>query len=122
MGLLGEMACSKGVKGMKLRKTSDGMLMFYCQGCEQCHGVNNRWTFNGDFEQPTFSPSILVRGTVRVTDEEAKRIMDGEKIEPKKFICHSFVENGKIRFLNDCTHELAGQTVELYEEERWFED
>lgn len=28
-------------------------------------------------------------------------------------ICHSFVRNGKIEFLSDCTHELAGKTVEL---------
>jgi hypothetical protein len=27
--------------------------------------------------------------------------------------CHSFVTNGKIQFLADCTHKLAGQTVEL---------
>ena len=28
-------------------------------------------------------------------------------------VCHSFVTDGKIQFLGDCTHELAGQTVEL---------
>ena len=27
--------------------------------------------------------------------------------------CHSFVTDGKIRFLNDCTHEMAGETVDL---------
>lgn len=27
--------------------------------------------------------------------------------------CHSFVENGMIRYLDDCTHSLVGQTVEL---------
>jgi hypothetical protein len=28
-------------------------------------------------------------------------------------VCHVFVENGKIRFLDDCTHELAGKTVDI---------
>jgi hypothetical protein len=27
--------------------------------------------------------------------------------------CHSFITDGKIEFLSDCTHSLAGQTVEL---------
>jgi hypothetical protein len=30
-------------------------------------------------------------------------------------LCHSFVENGRIRYLSDCTHAYAGQTVELKE-------
>ena len=107
---------------MRLSKASDGILIFYCQGCKQCHGVNDRWKFNGDFENPTLSPSILIRGTKRITDEEHERIMNGEKVDPKKFVCHSFVENGKIRFLNDCTHELVGTTVELFDEENWFKD
>ena len=28
-------------------------------------------------------------------------------------ICHSFVTDGRIQFLGDCTHKLAGQTVDL---------
>jgi hypothetical protein len=27
--------------------------------------------------------------------------------------CHSFVRNGRIEFLGDCTHALASQTVDL---------
>ncbi|MGC4033677.1 MAG: hypothetical protein QM754_18485 [Tepidisphaeraceae bacterium] len=27
--------------------------------------------------------------------------------------CHSFVRDGQIEFLGDCTHELAGKTVPL---------
>lgn len=36
--------------------------------------------------------------------------------EPKEWadnVCHSFVRAGKIEFLGDCTHALAGQTVAL---------
>jgi hypothetical protein len=28
-------------------------------------------------------------------------------------VCHSFVVDGRIQFLGDCTHHLAGQTVDL---------
>jgi hypothetical protein len=54
------------------------------------------WTFNGDIENPTFSPSMLVHAN---TDYQKR--------------CHSFVKNGKIEFLKDCEHSLAGKTVPL---------
>ena len=57
------------------------------------------WTFNGDMDKPTFSPSLLVTW--------------GPPENPRKNICHSFVTDGKIQFLTDCTHSLAGQTVDL---------
>lgn len=107
---------------MKIRKADDGRLLFYCEGCQMLHGVTNSWSFNGDFEKPTFSPSVLVRGTQRITDEEHDLIINGEHVEPKPFACHSFVTDGKIQYLNDCTHQLAGKTVELPNEEKWFED
>ena len=28
-------------------------------------------------------------------------------------VCHSFITDGRIQFLNDCTHALAGHTVPL---------
>ena len=28
-------------------------------------------------------------------------------------VCHTFVTDGRIQFLSDCTHALAGQTVDL---------
>jgi hypothetical protein len=98
---------------MKIRKTDDGRHLFYCEGCRMLHGVNDTWTFNGDFEKPTFSPSILVRGTQPITDEEHDLIMAGKHVEPRQFVCHSFVTDGDIQYLNDCTHVLAGQTVDL---------
>jgi hypothetical protein len=69
---------------------------FLCPGCGERHAlVEGRWAFNGDYERPTFTPSVLVSG-------------DGA-------VCHSFVTDGRIQFLSDCTHSLAGQTVELPE-------
>jgi len=55
------------------------------------------WEFNGDVDKPTFSPSILVRHHEWTVEK----------------VCHSFVRDGKIEFLNDCTHELAGKTVPM---------
>lgn len=76
------------------------------------------WTFNGDYERPTVSPSILARGMERVTDEEHAKLMAGEKIEPRPFVCHSYVVDGRIQFLSDSTHALSGQTVDLPEIDR----
>ena len=55
------------------------------------------WTWNKSTKSPTLSPSLL-------TDTEDKS---------GKIRCHSFVRNGQIQFLNDCTHEFAGTTMPL---------
>jgi len=38
-------------------------LSFYCEGCKRTHTVNfhpnNQWGFNGNFEKPTLTPSVL---------------------------------------------------------------
>ncbi len=80
--------------------------VFFCPGCECGHyvrvqGPGPTWEFNGDIEKPTVTPSILV-----TWDEGEARV---------KKICHSFVVLGKIRFLDDCTHKLRSQTVDLPE-------
>jgi len=72
-----------------------GAYAIYCSGCKSYHAFDERWTFNGDFEKPTFTPSMLV---------------NQHRPESR---CHSFVTDGKIQFLSDCFHDLAGQTLEL---------
>lgn len=105
--------------GKKLRKLEGGRVAFMCPGCKQMHHVTvdgtRGWTWNGDGDAPTFQPSILVQGKARIlTDEEHARIMqNGEKIDLPDLRCHSYVMDGRIRFLNDCTHALAGQLVDL---------
>lgn len=106
------------LKGL-FRTIEGGRLMFWCPGCDGAHAVTigqgpgPRWDFNGDYGKPTFTPSILVQGTQPITDDKHARIMRGEHVEPRPFVCHSFVRDGQIQFLSDCTHELAGQTVPL---------
>jgi hypothetical protein len=36
-------------------------------------------------------------------------------INPAMPRCHLFITDGKIEYLADCTHELAGKTVEMEE-------
>ena len=98
----------------KLHRSGDRWL-FECPGCGCAHFANDKWSFNGDHIKPTFRPSILVTGRQSPTDEQVKRIMAGEDLssELPHTRCHSFITDGKIQFLDDCSHELRGQTVEL---------
>ena len=106
-----------GAQGV-LRTQEGNRLAFFCPGCKEAHAVtiapgSPAWGFNGNFDAPTFTPSVKVDGVVPITDEQHARLMAGEKIEPTSRCCHSFVVDGKIQFLGDCTHALAGQTVAL---------
>lgn len=108
-----------------LRILDRGQVGFHCPGCHEIHQITvdrpagttgPTWSFNGDYDKPTFTPSILVRSVQCEHDEagewtgEWKRDAQGKALPS---ICHSFVTDGKIQFLGDCTHELAGQTVDL---------
>ena len=84
---------------------SDISYVFDCPGCGIGHsfrveGNGPKWRFNGDVDAPTFDPSLLVRWGKNSIEE---------------VVCHSFVRDGKMQFLGDCTHGLAGQTIELPE-------
>lgn len=86
---------------------SDDIVQFRCPGCGWRHMLNTDpsirpcWSFNGDLDRPTITPSI-----------NAWREYGGGRETQR---CHSFVTNGRIQFLGDCTHALAGQTVDLPE-------
>lgn len=90
-------------------KQSEALLSFKCPGCQAVHSIQHgaedgpNWGWNGSLERPTFSPSVLV--TYSGADA-------GTNGAPPA-VCHSFVVNGRIQFLGDCTHALAGQTVDI---------
>lgn len=72
------------------------LYIFWCPGCEHAHHIDTkRWTFDGNLERPTVSPSLL-----NYAGNDTPR-------------CHIFVKAGRIQYLGDCTHDLAGQTVEM---------
>lgn len=108
--------------GKFLRRGQFGLLLFFCPGCKTAHqvsvgeGPGPRWQFNGNAEAPTFAPSILCTGTQIERDDGGKwtgEWLRGPDGQPLKSICHSFMTDGRIQFLGDCTHALAGQTVDL---------
>lgn len=61
----------------------------------------NCWSWNGDVDKPTLKPSILSKGSSMV---------DGVVVD---HVCHTWVNDGKVQFLSDCTHEFANQTIDL---------
>jgi hypothetical protein len=80
-------------------------LAFWCPGCKCNHSycvqrkaagdVGPVWEWNGSYEKPTFSPSLLVWG------------------HRPDMRCHLFLTDGMLRFLDDCVHDLKGQTVPM---------
>lgn len=84
---------------------------FICPGCNREHAfvtewkpLSNRsepkWVFNGNVDRPTFKPSLLY---------------NAGRANPEVDLCHSYVTDGRIQFLSDCTHPLANKTVDLPE-------
>jgi hypothetical protein len=76
----------------------NGDYIHWCPGCKCFHLINTtrkndnnaQWRFDGNVNQPTFSPSINIVG-----------------------MCHYFIRQGKIEYCSDSKHSLAGQTIEL---------
>lgn len=87
-------------------KLSDGgkALMFFCPGCKyyhhfviERHSPGPVWSWNGDRDKPTFSPSL------------------GVNMAMPEFRCHLFMRGGKIEYLQDSFHGLAGTKVDMVE-------
>lgn len=105
----------------KCELATDGILMFWCPGCNEHHGIpvdgSRGWQWNESFEMPTITPSILVRQTLYGPDKLTFSNYKGEHppSESAQGVCHSFVTDGSIQYLDDCTHKLSGKTVKLPE-------
>lgn len=81
--------------------------MFYCPGCKHSHPYHvgdlsvhwpgrKGWTFNGDVNKPTFTPSLMCN-------------------QGRPSQCHLYLTDGKIHYLGDCHHDLKGKVVEMEE-------
>lgn len=96
-----------------------GQWIFFCPGCQCGHYFKvPPWTFNGDVNKPTVRASILVRSTKLSPEGEAMLARKeyppaGQSFPSVPMVCHSFVTDGRIQFLGDCTHALKDQTVDL---------
>lgn len=116
-----------------LRFTTNGRAVFWCPGCKDFHSIpiqgrseetGPKWKLSGGTEQPTISPSLLLR-----TGHFASGYQEGEncwciynaeqksKGEPessfKCVICHSVISNGIISFLADSSHDMASNSMPL---------
>lgn len=94
-------------------------VVFRCPGCTTLHSVivhagtlnadGPVWGWNGSLDMPTFTPSLLLWLEHRADeDAEEKKYVDSRR-------CHTFINDGRIQYLSDCGHALAGQTVDLSE-------
>lgn len=86
---------------MSVARLGDSLWLF-CPACKERHRISvakGGWTWDGNVEKPTISPSIMV--SWRHGDKE--------------HVCHSFVRNGVWEYLSDCTHDMAGQHVPMEE-------
>lgn len=76
---------------------------FYCKGCREPHVYWTSgklvWSFNGNLERPTFTPSLLNTWT---NHEEGIRL-----------VCHLFLTDGIVSYCGDCTHEMSGMSYQL---------
>lgn len=85
------------------QNNSQGTYLFHCPACNFSHAIVTRpykkrhMKFNGDINKPTFFPSVYVR----------------HRKTGKKECCHFFITDGNIQYINDSTHHLKGQTVEI---------
>jgi hypothetical protein len=84
--------------------------LYWCPGCDALHGIAIRpgkqsngasWSFEGTLDKPTYWPSQLTK------------FETGPEGERREHVCHTFIRDGVIQFLDDSTHVLAGQAVPL---------
>lgn len=110
-----------------IKQPDDGHVQFLCPGCGNHHtlpivpGNHASWQWNGSLDKPTLTPSILAKSGHYCDHHKpgagcwctyyAEFPDDARDFECG--ICHSFVTDGQIQFLGDCTHHLAGQTVPI---------
>jgi len=82
--------------------------LFKCPACPDNHAFWVRphkapngasWDFDGNMDNPTFSPSLISRVTPSPESGRPQRI------------CHFFLKNGVFEFLGDCTHDKRGQSI-----------
>jgi hypothetical protein len=97
------------------------LVRFWCPGCDDLHQVDaHLWVVTGENESLTISPSILVYGHQKLINDdlEWEELLAPDNITTTPR-CHSFVTDGKIRFLDDCTHASKNETLSLPEMPDW---
>lgn len=97
-----------GQVSSKLRRATDSYF-WWCPACDEMHPLPDGWTFvNRDLEKPTFTPSFRHTWGGHTG---ASRPQPGT--DPKYACCHYIVTDGKVAYCGDCTHAMAGQTIDM---------
>ena len=79
------------------------------------HALPDGWKFDGNLEEPTFTPSFRHSG-VRKVNVNGK--WTGEWVRdaagnPIPHVCHYILTKGILNFCGDSMHALAGKSVPL---------
>lgn len=94
-------------------------LMFVCPGCAldgttglhllpvNTENTKPAWIWDGNYDRPTISPSILTKGKKPENEDEVQKI------------CHCYLKDGWFDFLSDCTHGLKGCKVPIPDLPTW---
>lgn len=112
-----------------LVKIQAGIYAFQCPGCGHLHQYwtnearlpdgrpyKNQWSFNGNMERPTFTPSLLnTWGKEADPNWQEPNEPVGEGNAPWSGRCHLFVTDGMIQYCGDSWHKLKNQTVPMLE-------
>lgn len=91
----------------KLVELKGDTLEWDCPACKVRHSVwvdgnhSTVWTWNSSYSEPTLQESVEVVGP-EVPNP------DGDT-----GVCHFYVVFGRISFLSDCTHAIAGKVVDM---------
>lgn len=86
-----------------------GWYLIYCPACKSDHifavdtpfSNGKQWKFDGNIQNPTFTPSMNISWGPGETDE----IPEGR--------CHFTITQGKVTYHDDCTHEYKGRVIDL---------
>lgn len=114
-----------GQVSSKMRRVENGFV-WWCPACNETHWLPNGWTFNGDFERPTFRPSFKHGPSIQIVIDEhgewvgrwyardkTGALVERIKLEagdtPVMWCCHYFITSGFVKYEGDCTHDLKGK-------------
>lgn len=109
----------------KFLRRAEGGYSHWCPGCGEVHLIPDRWSFNGNVDRPTFSPSVRITGKLTVKDEHGEwtgewvRDAAGNTVDD---CCHYVLTDGVLNFAGDSLHSLSGKSVPLPELPEWLRD
>lgn len=110
-----------GWRGLVRTNEHGAHMGIWCPACRTTHVYDERWAFDGNWDCPTFTPSMSskighhVQGSPLTPDGkccicESARARGVESI---CCVCHLNVTAGQIIYHGDCTHGWGGRTVPM---------